>query len=998
MRLVSVTVRNYRVHRELHLDFDARRTLIGGDNETGKSTLIEAIHRALFLRSRGNTAEHRAMRSHFGGSPDVELRFRVGGDEYRLRKCFGERNASTQLVQAGGQSLRGDEAEAWLAKLLGHDEPPGRYAKDQWGHLWVWQGSSVNDPASCAAMQTTFLLKQLQKQGGAVTMQSPFDGRIAEQFAVARDQVLTQAGRPRVGSDLDRAQRDRDAAYTAHQAACQRLSALELAIDAFERAEATIRRTTAELAELERLQQVGDDQRAQVAELRRAEQLLAAAVARAREILDAREAVERDISETRQQLRRVREALQPMVTRSGQCAARREELRRQEETLQCDWDGAQATTRAVRLHRDLAAACVAVHEKRARHEELGARMERVRTLQGAGEHLRKALTALPPIDMDGLAELQDLDQKLRLARAEVEAMAAEIEVVAADRPVRIGEEDVTPGERRLLSETTDVAWGDAVRLRIRPGGGNRLEAARELVRTLQAGLQDRLDARGLHALDQASQVAAERADLQRKLAAAAAALDELDPKTLAAELAAAKEALAAAEAEQNRRRDLVGKSELPASSAEATSWQKRQDAALEEAESAERALQAALQALRERREDLEQERRRLEEDLANDRKVLTGLEANEHLLVKTHGEDDARRQALDVAREDWRSVGERQREIQERLCALRPEALERDRERLQRAHAEAVRQRQEAEKIQAVQQAALSSEGAADPRAEASQARGRLATAEAHLLAVDRKARAIDLLHTLYQQEQHELADRFSQPLAGKVSAYLQCLFGSDARAVVSFTDNAFTGFGLVRSRDEEAMPFDVLSGGTREQVAAAVRLAMAELLAADHDDCLPVVFDDAFAYSDPTRVQELQRMLDLAGTRGLQIIVLAHNPSQYAAFGARTIMLTKSPPAAAPAPLPPPTGPPPAADPGAAPAASGTVPPAAEADCDSFLSALKDMGGRAGNIALRRRLGWSEQRYAAVKDRLAGGGRILLGQGRGGSVRLPDQRRGPPE
>ena len=52
MRLLSVTLRNYRMHRELTVSFDGSLTVIGGPNEAGKSTIIEAVHRALFLRSR----------------------------------------------------------------------------------------------------------------------------------------------------------------------------------------------------------------------------------------------------------------------------------------------------------------------------------------------------------------------------------------------------------------------------------------------------------------------------------------------------------------------------------------------------------------------------------------------------------------------------------------------------------------------------------------------------------------------------------------------------------------------------------------------------------------------------------------------------------------------------------------------------------------------------------------------------------------------------------
>lgn len=78
-----------------------------------------------------------------------------------------------------------------------------------------------------------------------------------------------------------------------------------------------------------------------------------------------------------------------------------------------------------------------------------------------------------------------------------------------------------------------------------------------------------------------------------------------------------------------------------------------------------------------------------------------------------------------------------------------------------------------------------------------------------------------------------------------------------------------------------------------KERRLAAVRLAIAELLAVDHDGSLPIVFDDAFAYSDPDRVSTLQRMLDLGASRGLQVIVLSCNPSDYAGLGARSVVLT---------------------------------------------------------------------------------------------------------
>ena len=141
-------------------------------------------------------------------------------------------------------------------------------------------------------------------------------------------------------------------------------------------------------------------------------------------------------------------------------------------------------------------------------------------------------------------------------------------------------------------------------------------------------------------------------------------------------------------------------------------------------------------------------------------------------------------------------------------------------------------------------------------------------------------------------EERQKLADQFTQPLADKITGYLQCLFGKDARAAVGWDGKGFSGLRLFRPGLDGMLESSQLSGGAREQVAAALRPAMAEVLAADHEGCLPVVFDDAFAYADPERVKILQRMLDLGASRGLQIIVLSCNPADYAALGAKPVEL----------------------------------------------------------------------------------------------------------
>ena len=168
----------------------------------------------------------------------------------------------------------------------------------------------------------------------------------------------------------------------------------------------------------------------------------------------------------------------------------------------------------------------------------------------------------------------------------------------------------------------------------------------------------------------------------------------------------------------------------------------------------------------------------------------------------------------------------------------------------------------------------------------------------------------------------------------------------------------------------------------------------MAEVLAADHGGCLPVVFDDAFAYSDPERVNQLQRMLDLAATRGLQVIILTCNPVDYAALGAKTVSLRPERHGPSVASNPVPESEAESVD-ATSPDLEAELPSGTEGVvvtpelCDSLLSALSALGGSKGNQTLRQELGWDDPTYRAVKGKLIASGKLIPGPGRGGSVSL---------
>jgi hypothetical protein len=56
------------------------------------------------------------------------------------------------------------------------------------------------------------------------------------------------------------------------------------------------------------------------------------------------------------------------------------------------------------------------------------------------------------------------------------------------------------------------------------------------------------------------------------------------------------------------------------------------------------------------------------------------------------------------------------------------------------------------------------------------------------------------------------------------------------------------------------------------------------------------------------------------------------------------------------------------------------------------LIAKIKEKGGHAGNVTLQRELGWEEEVYWPIRDRLVDSGLLELGRGRGGSVSLVSQ------
>lgn len=986
MRLKSLHVRNYRIHVDTRVEFDASHNLVGGPNESGKSTLLEAAHRALFLNHRRGGIDLEAMQSKLtSGIPEVELTFEQGGTQYRLLKRFNGPRGHVELEDETHDQWTGAEAEQKLAQLLGLAEPlaPAQATKS-WAHFWIRQGASSNDPTDDLNAEQATLLNRLQETGGAALMQSDLDATVALECCERYAEAFSNSGKVRAGSELNQAE-------TALKEKQQRLTEcgntaarLESAIDSHGRATRQLEEIARTLPGLEQQEKQNAAKLEEAIRLKNEKIQLVREIEETANVLDSRKKADSRIRELAETAARLAEAIAPRTAAVKQAREAREAGESEITKLTAAVEAAATTTRRARHAKELLQHHVAHLQNETAFNAASSRLKKIDGLQQDLEPLKESLATLPKLTAKDLERLGELKGKADNARVSLEAIAAGVEWLGGDTTPTLDGAPLESGVIRTISEPCDLEVAGN-RLRIRPGGGTSLEEVRQALQESEATLRDALEVLGVPDLATASAQLEKRNARAQQIREIEVKLDALEPTGTREEATRLRESLANTIAEIERLKPLAGEMPLPEELTAATGRLATASGDFAKVEDEETTARGSLKAAQNKAKDLIQNLERATSELNEATNAANQARIQHDVLVEEHGEQDTRREKISTLERALEDLRKREASLTGRLNELQPDLLEADLNRLRRAIGNQQQQRDQAKLEQATAGATLKSDGVSDPYAALEEARQAVERATDTHASAARRAGAIRLLHELFEDEHQQLSDQLTEPLAERISEYLQCLFGPQSKARVRQNTGEFFGLELVRPGGP--FQFDDLSGGTKEQLAAAVRLAMAELLAEEHGGCLPVVFDDAFTNSDAERIGGLQRMLDFAAGRGLQVIVLTCAPVDYASLGARSIALEPPRPSQTVSE----SSPIPAFKRPASTSSLDTYYPAAvsQDDIDAFFATLRGLGGKSGNIKLREDLGWDEGRYNATKDFLVERGELLPGRGRGGSVSM---------
>ena len=897
MKLLTAHVRHFRIIRDsgpLELESPSGLAILGAPNESGKSTLVEAIHTCLFVayRTGGEAFLSRIRPKPATGEPtEVIVEFEATGGKYRLRKLFkGGKNSVADLTLPGGNTLSGDDAEKRLGELTGHTPGNAANREKAWAHLWVWQGVAGDDPLG-ESLPKDRLEQRLAREGACGVLRSENDSRVKTRVEALWGETFTANNRVRANSDLQKAEVAMEEAKRRHSAAVAELERLEADIAAKVDAQRRIEEANQGLLRVEPEWDKAQQQAETLITLKGQHEDAKRQLEAASQSLAMLVRADQEIVEKQNRAATLRRAMEPAA---GEVQALLEQVRAAEARQSGLQEETSQATRAevmARRQRELAQACADLLE----HEKNLTRLEGLQAdadkLRAEVAELESQLAALPPVDDKALTRLNVLEKESLLAEASLKGMALELELIRSDLPVLL---NGTPVERGAVSQITtgvELTIGEGVVIRLSPGGAETLAQTMRKVESTRAALAEALGRCQVESMAIAARSRDQRLELEARLGGAMRQLKAMGVERLGEDLLEARRLKTVRQGERERLAALAGECTIPGSDGIVTWLQASKDGE-REAQAASLQINTEFQGLARRVTQLREQWGKAKESLDNNQAALADLEGGLSLLLTEHGDDEQRRVFLGEAKARELGMQAIEQTIRDQIDGLNPEELQATITRLKRSREQLTTQLAEATHQRATLDGKLSVFPSDDPRAEVLSLDQRLRVLEADHRAKKVRGQGIQLLRDEFHRAANEVGQEVLRPLMERVNRLARIVFGQGAELRVATTGESLGGLALYRP-ERGLHSFGDLSAGTREQVAGIFRLALAGLLSGDHDGCLPIVLDDSFVNADPGRLERMHAMLDAAASDGLQVILITCDPTAHAMLGARPIDLT---------------------------------------------------------------------------------------------------------
>lgn len=863
--------------------FDDGLNVIHAPNATGKSTLFEALLRGLLDGHRVTGRDVEALRP-WGRSltPAVTVEFAHDGNEYRLTKRFLDRPVAELERREQDRFVRlaeGDAADDRVRELLTRN-PPGRGLARPENRglaqvLWAPQGE-----LALLGLSGDVVAGIRESLGAQVS--GPGSGPLESAIEEAYLAIYTPGGQLKRGRDASPLARLRDRLVQANTARTNALEQYRLFEQASLRVEGLrARRQQARRDEEEMSRTLGEARRQAesyrilLAEKRAREEQVKAAEA-------THSALKQQIGHikvARDDLGRIRETLQrvqaelPLLAREvseREVAAAKaegdledarkgreqvEEARREAEDARCYLDASEKVRAAGALLGRIGEAASALNERKRARAELVAPDDR------AMRAIRRAIRARDDARVRLDAALITLEI-VPEARGTVEVIAGE----------DTGRRTLVPGRPTVVKGTPEVVVNlpGVARLRARGPAGSADEIRQDWD-TAARKVEELTRGYGTSDPDALESLREKARDLDKKVAEAAVQLETLLSGRSLGDVQA-EPARVTAEVEAILQRRAAWRNSPPDAASLRDSAEVIERSFVAIAEKAEVEWQSAQTALAAARRQL---------DAAGVKATEGGRQAAELQarlaeLTADRKKDDEREADLRRAALAWDAAGAGLAEVATKVEALGGdpgEAAEMIERQLKGVGDEATRALEE-EKSEEGRLQHLSGGG---PYSELARAEEDVALLEDEIAREELRTNAVRLLHDTAARCRSEALSAVAGPVEAVATRYLHRIAGGGLGRVQ--LGSAFEPDGVRPEISDSPVPLDSLSGGEKEQIHLATRLALAGVLAKNERQL--VVLDDVLTATDAGRLARVLSIIEEVAER-LQVLVLTCHPERY--------------------------------------------------------------------------------------------------------------------
>lgn len=884
MKLRSIRIEQFRKFRTpiaIH-GLEAGINLFSGANETGKSTLVNAIRAAFLERHRSTCVDDLRPWGESSASPGVSLEFEIDGTHYRLSKHFLNKKRCELHVGSPTpkQHYDGNEAEDFLAGLLGFQFAGKGVSKaEHWGIpglLWIHQGAT-HEIREAVTHATDHLRGALNRSLGELTSEEG-DSVLAKVEALRNELLTASTGKPRgalaeiltQAKALSEAMRQIDTDIAAYRQKVDALARLrqEHAADEAEKPWAGFRQqqqqAQARLEEIRHIEAQLHNERQQAVQIEARLKLLLEQLAQ--------------FEQQQQALNRRRDELTQAEHGHAQARERLEQWQGQHAQAIQARDDARAALHAARLEdnrRTLARQYETLGQQAA---TLANTLQQAQTQQAQWLYWQQQQASLEmhQSDLDALREGQRQWQTLQIrqehAATQVDFTLEPGHHLLMQHTGQTEEKLQDQGTRALLARTRIQIPGIG-QIDITPGGHDLdlLRHEQHVLQEKQAALLQRL---GLASLNEAESRYQAGMQARNESKNAQGILKALAPQGL--------EALRSECVRNDARCEEIRQhlARLPETAAPGTL---SVAAAETTANMTEKSLETVNAGLQEARIQIGHSQTRLESAQQEVQRATQQLAAPEY-----HARLAETRQELLTAKAEQAALTQRMARLQQQIGASNPEFLRQDIERLGRSAAQLeTRFHARRDEIMRIE-IELQSAGAQGQEEQRAALQRDLAQAQRRSAELHRRAQALDLLLQRLREKRQALTRRLQAPLQKHLNRYLQLLF---PQASLEIDENLSPGL-LTRPGipGSESGAFDTLSFGAREQMSIISRLAYADLLREAGRPTL-IMLDDALVHSDATRLMHMKRVLFDAATRH-QILLFTCHPENWRDLGVTPIQV----------------------------------------------------------------------------------------------------------